>query len=154
MAWIRHKALAVLRGERATAAIEFGLAVPLLLALLIGVVELGFAIYEAMQAYDAAEVGAIYAGKNGWSSSGISTAVTSATSTTGVAATPAPTSFWGCPSESGVVSVASSSSLCAGVVSPGQYVQINASISHSTILPYPGLSLPTTFSVKSIIRLN
>ncbi|MCK9915529.1 pilus assembly protein [Microbacteriaceae bacterium K1510] len=154
MAWARHKALTVFRSERGTAAMEFGLAVPLLLTLLMGVVELSFAIYEAMQAYDAAEAGAIFAGKNGWSLSGISTAVTGATSTTGVTATPAPTSFWGCPSESGIITVASSSTKCGSGSSPGQYVQVNASISHSTILPYPSLSLPTTFTAKSIIRLN
>jgi len=143
-----------LSSERGTAAMEFGLAVPLLLTLLMGVVELGFAIYQAMEAYDAAEAGTIYAGKYGWSATGISTAVTSASTTTGVTATPLPIEFWGCPSESGITTVASGSTKCSSGNSPGLYVQVQASISHVAILPYPGLSLPATFTAKSIIRLN
>lgn len=149
-----HRAVVTMLNERGTAAMEFGLTVPLLLTLLMGVVELSFGIYEAMRVYDAVGAGAIYAGKNGWSASGISTAVTSASTTTGITATPAPVQFWGCPSESGVLSVASSSTKCSNGNSPGLYVQVQASISHSTILPYPGLSLPTTFTAKSVIRLN
>jgi Flp pilus assembly protein TadG len=143
-----------LASRRGTAAIEFGLAVPLLLIVLMGVVELGFAIYEAMQVYDAAEAGALYAAQNGWSSTGISAAVTSATSATGLTASPAPSQFWGCPGESGIATVASSSVKCANGNSPGLYVQVNASLNHATILPYPGLSLPTTFTAKSVIRIN
>lgn len=141
-------------GEGGTAAIEFGLAVPFLLIVLMGVVELSFAAYEAMQVYGAAEAGTIYAAKNGFSSSGISAAVTSATATTGIAASPAPSQFWGCPTEAGISVVASSSVKCTGGVSPGLYVQVNASLAHATILPYPGLSLPTTFTAKSVVRLQ
>lgn len=151
MARIVHK---MVRCRGGSAAIEFGLATPFLLVLLMGVVELGFAIYEAMQVYSAAEAGALYAVQNGWDSSGIAAAVTNATSTTGLTATPAPSEFWGCPSESGIAAVASSSIQCAGGNSPGLYVQVSASIDHSTILPYPGLSLPTTFTAKSIVRLE
>jgi len=154
MAKIGHKAAAVLSEELGTAAIEFGLAIPLLLVVLMGIVELGFAIYDGMQAYDAVEAGAIYAGKNGWSASGISSAVTGATATNGVTATPAPTEFWGCPNETGIATVPSSSTTCTGGHAPGLYVRVNASITRSTILPYPGLSLPTTITAKSVIRLN
>jgi len=137
-----------------TAAIEFGLTIPLLLILLMGVVELAFAIYEAMQVYDAVEAGALYAAQNGWSASGISTAVTSATSATGLTATPAPSQFWGCPGEAGITTVASSSIKCTGNINPGQYIQVNATLNHATILPYPGLSLPTSFTATSVIRIN
>lgn len=142
------------RGELGSAAIEFGLAVPLLLTLLMGVVELGFAMYEAMQVFNAVEAGAIFAAKNGWDATGIAAAVTNATSTTGITATPAPQHFWGCPSDSGIVAVASSSVQCAGGTSPGEYVRVSASLDHSTILPYPGLSLPATFTANSVVRLN
>ncbi|HWK95894.1 MAG TPA: TadE/TadG family type IV pilus assembly protein [Pseudolabrys sp.] len=149
-----HLARRIATNRSGTAAIEFGLTIPLLLILLMGVVELTFAIYEAMQVYDAVEAGALYAAQNGWSSSGISTAVTSATSATGLTATPAPSQFWGCPSESGITTVASSSVKCSGNTNPGQYVQVNATLNHSTILPYPALSLPTSFTATSTIRIN
>ncbi|AXK82922.1 pilus assembly protein [Pseudolabrys taiwanensis] len=154
MRGIRRGIAGPTRGQRGTAALEFGLAIPFLLTVLMGAVELGFAIYEGMQVYVAAEAGALYAGQNGWSSAGISTAVTNATATTGLTATPAPTQFWGCPSEGGITTVASSSTKCGNGNSPGLYVQVNASLGHSTILPYPGLSLPTTFTATSVIRLN
>jgi len=141
--------------EKGTAAIEFGLAIPLLLTLLMGVVELGFAMYEAMQVFNAAEAGAVYAAKNGWDAAGISAAVTNATTTTtGITATPAPEHFWGCPSDGGIVAVASSSVQCAGGDPPGEYARVGASLDHSTILPYPGFSLPTTFTGTSVVRLN
>ncbi len=141
------------QGSRGSAAIEFGLAIPLLLALLMGVVELGFAMYEAMQVYSAAETGAAYAVKNGWDSAGISSAVVSATGTTGITASPAPEQFCGCPSESGILTT-SCSATCTGGNAAGQYVRVSASLAHATILPFPALSLPTTFTANSVVRLN
>lgn len=59
------------RSKSGTAAIEFGLFIPFLLILFTGTVELGFAMYEAMQVNNAAEAGMLYAAKNGWDSAGI-----------------------------------------------------------------------------------
>ena len=75
------------------AAIEFALLSPLLVLLLIGLVEVGFASYEAMQAQNAAEAGALYAARHGWDSAGIQAAVVNATGSSDVTATPAPQSF-------------------------------------------------------------
>ena len=55
------------RSVAGTAAIEFGLAIPLLLIMLMGVAELGFAMYGAMQVYNSVEAGALYAARNGYS---------------------------------------------------------------------------------------
>ncbi len=141
------------RQQQGSAAIEFGLMIPLLLTILMGLVELGDAMYEAMQVNSAAEAGAMYAAKNGFDAAGISAAVVNATGTQGIAAVPAPTQFCGCPSAVGVAPVACNST-CTGNATPGQYVRINAALDHRTILPYPGLSLPTTLTAQSIVRIN
>ena len=139
--------------RRGSAAIEFGLMIPLLLTILMGVIEIGDAMYEAMQVYNSVEAGAVYAAKNGFDSAGISAAVANATSTTGITATPAPAQFCGCPSSAGVAQIACNST-CTGGIAPSQYVRISAALNHQTILPYPALSLPTTLTAQSIVRLN
>lgn len=143
----------VVRTRSGSAAIEFGLAVPLLLTILMGVVELGYAMYEAMQVYDSVEAGALYAAKNGYDAAGISAAVVNATGTPGITATPTPVQFCGCPDASGIVETACDST-CNDGKQPGQYVRISAALKHETILPYPGLPLPTTLTAQSVVRLN
>jgi Flp pilus assembly protein TadG len=142
------------RGDRrGTAAIEFALLSPILLALLLGVVELGFGIYAAIQAQSAAEAGALYAAKHGWDSAGISAAVVNATGASSMAATPAPTLFCGCPSVTGVAAIACNST-CTGGSQPGEYVQINSALARLSILSDPGLGLATTLTGKSAIRIQ
>ena len=91
------------RGIAGTAAIEFGLSIPLLVIIVMGVAELGFAMYGKMQVYNSVEAGALYAAKNGFDSAGITAAVVNATGTQGITATPAPVQFCGCPSATGIV---------------------------------------------------
>ncbi len=145
------------QGDRTagTAAIEFALCIPFFLILLMGLVEVGFAMYQSMQVHNSVEAGMLYASKNGWDPGGIAiaAAVENATGTQGITAMPAPVQFCGCPSASGVVETACNSS-CADGNPPGQYIRINASFVHETILPYPGLPLPTTLTAQSIIRLK
>ena len=136
-----------------TAAIEFGLAIPFFLILLMGVVEVGFAMYQAMQVYNSVEAGMLYASKNGFDAAGITAAVTNATGTTGITATPAPTQFCGCPVAGGISAI-NCNSTCANGTPVEQYIQINATLPHQTILPYPGLPLPTNLTAKSIVRLK
>jgi len=139
--------------ESGTAAIEFGLAIPLLLIMLMGVVELGYAMYESMQVHNSVEAGALYAVQSGGDLAGTATAVVNATGTQGITATPAPVQFCGCPSESGIVTT-SCSTTCADGKTSGTYVRVSASLAHQTILPYPGLPLPATLTAQSTIRLN
>jgi hypothetical protein len=95
----------------------------------------------------------LYALKYGWDAPGISAAVVNATGTEGIAASPAPSQFCGCAQPGGVAEAVCGSS-CADGNPPGQYVRINASLAHRTILPYLGLPLPATLTAQSIMRLN
>jgi Flp pilus assembly protein TadG len=141
------------RARNGVAAIEFALAAPVFLVLLTGLVELGFGLYQAMEVQDAAEAGALYAAKHGWDPAGISDAVVSATGVAGVTASPAPSTFCGCPDAAGIATTLCTAT-CVGGAPPGQYVQVNAAVPHQTILPYPALPLPATMTGRATVRLN
>jgi len=144
----------MIRDRKGTAAIEFALASPFFLALLIGLVDVGFGAYESMQVQNAAEAGALYAAKYGFSSAGISAAVANALGAgSGVSASPAPVEFCGCPSTSGVTS-ASCTSTCANGNSPGTYVQVDAALPYQAILSFPGLPIPATLTGQSVVRID
>jgi Flp pilus assembly protein TadG len=149
------------RSESGTAAIEFGLFIPVLLVVLMGTVELGFLMYEGMQVNNAVEVGILYAAKNGWNSANITNAMVGAsilpTGLNALTATPAPTQFCGCPTAVGITNLGSppcSATACSG--SPaGTYVQVNASLTHTVIIPTPtSWGIPTTLTATAVIRTN
>jgi hypothetical protein len=125
------------------------------LILVFGAAEIGYSAYQAMEVQDAVEAGALYVGKHGWSSpgSGITAAVQAATDVTGLAASPAPMQFCGCSGSTGVVAT-SCTSTCSGGTTPGQYVQINASLTRLSLIPNSGLPLPATFSAQSMVRIK
>jgi Flp pilus assembly protein TadG len=147
------------RSQSGTAAIEFALFTPLLLILLTGTVELGFIMYEAMQVNNAVEAGALYAAANGFNAASITSAVNNAsvlpTGLNALTATPAPTQFCGCPTAAGVTNLGNppcSATACSG--SPaGTYVRVNASLTHTVIIPNPWV--PTTpLTATAVIRTN
>ena len=140
-------------GLAGTAAIEFGLAIPFLLIMLMGLVEVGFGMYEAMQVYSAVEAGALYAAKNGFDATAIANAVVNATATPGLTASPAPVQFCGCPACERA-SLPRRAARPAAAAAPRAPMCASARRwPHDTILPYPGL-LPTTLTAQSVVRLN
>jgi Flp pilus assembly protein TadG len=147
----KDSVLGRLRASSGTAAIEFAITAPMLLILLVGFVEIGFAAYQSMQVQDAVEAGAVYATQNGWNASGIATAVTSATGASGLTATPAPTQFCGCPSATGITTIICTGT-CSDGTAPGQYVQVNATLARISIFPGSGLGLPANLTATSTVR--
>ena len=143
----------VRRDRRGTAALEFGLAVPLLLTLIVGLTETGMAAFEAMQVKNAAEAGVVYASQHPTDIAGIQSAVVNATGTTGITATPAPTSFCGCPGTNGIT-VGNCVALCASGSAQGQYVKVNASLTHVKILTFTGLPNPLVLTGVSTLRVQ
>jgi hypothetical protein len=137
--------------EQATTAIEFGLFTPLLVLLLVGVFEIGFAMYGAMKVSNAAEAGLIYAAKNGWDEAGIANAVTSSTGSSDIQATPAPEQFCGCPAASGVQRVSCNATCPSGDV-PGEYIRIDASLDRTTLFSDTAFTLPAQLTAQAILR--
>ena len=139
------------RALRGTAALEFGLAVPLLAIIITAIVEIGFGMYQAMQVTYAAEAGLAYAAKNGWDSTAIASAATSSTGLSGMSATP--TQFCGCPSSTGIATVACGAT-CSSGQTAGQYIKVSVSLTRMSIIGTTGFGLPSSFSAQSILRQN
>src|SRR5260370_27114589 len=109
--WVGRLAF-LARAERGNAAIEFALATPILLGLLVPVADLGIAFSQQIQVQQAAQAGAQYALLHGWNSSAISNAVTAATTLPSVSAAPAPSQSYGCPTGT-AIAAATNGSPCA-----------------------------------------
>jgi Flp pilus assembly protein TadG len=138
---------------RGVAAIEFALALPVLLLLLAGVADLGFAVYAKMQVQDAAEAGALYAAQNGWNPAGIGAAVVQATGAANILASPAPSQFCGCPTGGHIVATTCGAN-CPDGTAAGSYIQVNASVPRPSILTSFGFSLPATLTGQAVVRVQ
>ena len=147
---VKADALHDLRGS---AALEFALAMPFLMVLLVGTTEVGMAAYQAMQVGNAAEAGTVYASQHPADLAGIQNAVVNATSTAGITATPVPTSFCGCPGAGGITA-GDCVTVCASGGAQGHYVRVNASLAHEKILAFPGFPDPLVLSGHSTVRVQ
>jgi Flp pilus assembly protein TadG len=141
------------RDRRGSVAAEMGLVALLLTTLIAGVIEFGMIIFQVMEVDNAAESGAAYAIRSGFSSSGITTAVTSATGLVGVQASPAPSKFCGCPGTGGVTAVTCSATCSAGD-SPGTYVKVSAQYSFALGQYAVLLGLPNPLTATSTVRIQ
>src|SRR6266568_5787277 len=150
--WVRRLAL-LARAERGNAAIELGLATPILLGLLVPVADRGIAFTQQIQVQQAAQAGAQYALLHGYSSSAISNAVTAATNLPGVSAAPAPSQSCGCPTGTAIAAAACSST-CSNGETAGTYVYVNAQSSYNPVLPYSVLGSGVTLTAQATVRVQ
>jgi Flp pilus assembly protein TadG len=137
------------------AAVEFGLAVPLLVGLLVPVADLGIAYSQKILVDQAAQAGAQYAALHPWHSNSaaeIANAVTSAT-TLPIAATPAPRQICGCPSGTAVTE-ATCGSTCSTSETAGYYVVVNAQLPYTPVLPYSVLGDSVTLASQTTVRIR
>ena len=148
----RIRAVQRLAGDRrGVAGVEFALALPVLMLLLVGMFDYGTLAFQTMEITAAAHAGADYAMHNGWNASAIQTAVTSATSLS-VTASPAPQLSNGCLSGNTVVFTTGSS--CSSGGTPGSYVIVNAQTPFTPLVAWSGLTLPTTLSAQAVVRIQ
>ena len=135
-------------GIRGATAVEFAIIAPTLVSLTSNF-QIGL---RKMQVQNAAQAGAEYAIAHGFSAT-ISSAVTSATTFAGIAASPAPSQFCGCATSSGVAT-ATCNSTCSGGSVSGAYVTVSAQGTYNTILPYPMIPNSFAFTAQSTVRLQ
>lgn len=156
---------ALRHSESGVSAVEFALASPLLLGLILPLLDLGQAMSEQIRLNLAVQAGAQYASLNLWggtSSSDIANIVVGAApnlsiSTGNVSAT----EYCGCPNPSdgptlyaypsAPDSCASKYPSCAGDSQPaGVYVQVTAQFSHTAVVPYS--ASPATLTSTAVVR--
>jgi Flp pilus assembly protein TadG len=145
--------ISALRNCSGASAVEFALALPVLITLLTVLVDFGIGFYEKMEVEDAAQAGTQYALLHGWNSSAIESAVTSATKLSGVSASPVPTKTCGCPSGS-AVTAATCGGTCASGLSAGTYVTVNAQASYTPLITYPLFGSSVKLTAQSVVRIN
>jgi Flp pilus assembly protein TadG len=153
------------RSESGTAAIEFAILAPLLALIFVGMADLGYLMYQAMQLNSAVESGTLYI-TNGVSSSATAPIVTAMQQTGAVTGTPTATCFYGCPngtsgiaSQPGTCGSGSSTSTCSNGYPPGQYFKINAQLSTTTLVATSifgffggALALPNPLTATATVR--
>ena len=151
---------ALRRDEDGVSAIEFALATPFLLLLILPLLDLGQAVSEQIRLNLAVQAGAQYASLNLWGSTSatdIAAIVNNATtlSLTNVSAT----EYCGCPNAGAAptlyaypaapASCDTSYPSCAGDSSPaGVYVQVSAQFTHTSVMPYS--ALPYTNGLQTL----
>ncbi len=142
-----------LKDTTGAAAVEFGFMIPIFALMLISVTDIGLGVYRKMQVENAAQVGAQYAMVHGFDASAISMAVTSATNSTAVSATPSPTKYCACLTGSSIGTV-SCGTICPGGTVAGTYTTVSAQGSYSTLFNYGVVPATYTYNALSTVRLQ
>jgi Flp pilus assembly protein TadG len=153
--WLRRGILLV-RSHDGTSVVEFALATPVLLGLLVPLVDLGMAYSQQIQVEQAAQAGALYASVHPWNSgsvNAISNAVAAAGARPGIAASPPPSQVCGCPSGTAVLSY-SCNSTCPNGQTAGYYVIVNAQLPYTPALPYSVLGDALTLTAQTTVRIR
>jgi Flp pilus assembly protein TadG len=136
--------------------VEFALCSGILLTLCVGMIDFGIGLWQWMQVQSAAQAGAQYAMLNpGAPNSSISSAVTGATTLSGIAVTSGyPQTTCGCPTGSasaptGLTTGVSCGSTCSAGGTAQQYILVKAQVGYSMIVSWPGVSNPLTLTATS-----
>jgi Flp pilus assembly protein TadG len=138
-------------GIRGVVAIEFAMIAMMLIIMTIGTVDMGMGFYRKMEVQNAAQAGARYAMVKGFDVAGIAAAVSAATTYTDIVASE-PSTFYGCPSATGVTTVPQNT-VCPDGTQAGEYVTVSTSATYSTILPLPLFPSSFDFGAQSTVRL-
>jgi Flp pilus assembly protein TadG len=145
------------KAESGIAAIEFAILGAVLCLIVIAVGDLGMGFYSYMQVQNSAQAGAQYAAVKGFNSTAISNAVTSATSISGITASPAPQQFCGCPAGANApqpVAPATCGDKCSDGSPVGTYVSASAQRDYSTLIAWPGFASTYHQTATSTVRIQ
>ncbi|WP_411339215.1 TadE/TadG family type IV pilus assembly protein [Sphingopyxis sp. J-6] len=139
----------LLRHRAGASGVEFALVLPILIALLIGTIDLGAMAWTKMEVQAAARAGANYALVNatkGFDAVKIQAAATSATNLA-VTFPAAPAKAFGCPDATTGITPGSAGVKCANDEFPGSYVTVQTSTDYTPIWFSP-VSLSGTATVR------
>jgi Flp pilus assembly protein TadG len=134
-----------------SAAIEFAMIMPIVVAMLVLMFDLGTGGYVKSRVQTAAQAGTSYVEAHGWDRRGIVRAVREATNLASVGVQAALTC--NCISGTDLVEIPCGST-CPSGVQPGTYVSVTASSVYTPLFPYPGIDRSMTLSASSTVRVN
>jgi len=134
-------------------AVEFGFMIPVLTLMVVSVIDIGLGVYRKMQVEQAAQAGVEYAIAHGFDANSISNAVTSATNSSAITASPSPVTFCGCATGSSISTV-SCGTTCPGGALAGTYTTVSSQATYSTMLNYQVVPYTYTYSKQSTARLQ
>jgi Flp pilus assembly protein TadG len=143
----------VAEDARGVAAVELAILAPLLALMALCTIDLGLGIFCNMQVQNAAQSGAQYAILHGFDQSSISSAVQSASNSSDITASPAPSQFCGCSTSTTINSV-SCGSTCSGGGTPGTYVTVSAQRTYTPLLSYPLIPPSFTLTAQATVRIQ
>jgi hypothetical protein len=148
---------------RGVAIVEFALALPFLVLLLVGLGDLGLGFYQALQVQGAAAAGAEYATLHRWDVTKITTAVQNATNLSWspdcpppaghISACPAPSQVCLCP-DGGTLTPQACGTTCPSGSPVGLYASVSAQLPYSPVVPWPWLNQPLNLSGQAYRRLQ
>lgn len=153
--WIARCVASTLARREGASAVEFAVAAPVLVGLLVPLVDLGMGLYQQVEVKTAAQAGAEYALLHApaFDGTAISSAVTSATGLSGISSSPTPAQSCGCPSGTGITSVGCGTT-CASGQTAGTYVTVNAQSQYTPLISYVALSGTVTLTGQSMVRIK
>jgi Flp pilus assembly protein TadG len=152
------------------AAIELAIIAPVVILCILCVTDLGrFALDKTWVTYAAnagAEYAAAHADDEQYSppypmgsafSAAISTRASSATGATNISVSPAPSSYYGCATSTGVTAStqgATCSSTTSTGGSPGIYVSVTATMPFTALFSAAGIAYPSTITSTAVVRVE
>lgn len=135
--------------DRGASLVEFGLMLPFLALLLLGVIDFGRAYYVNVEVTNAAYTGALYGTQNYTDTTGMQNAATGdAPDISGMTAT----ATYGCECSDGTNAVASCSSPPTCGINVVNYVQVTTSATYTPLFPWPGI--PNSLAMQGTTRLR
>jgi Flp pilus assembly protein TadG len=135
--------------EDGSSIVETALLMPFLLLLLTGAVDFGRAYFMAIEVSSSAEAGALYGTQNVSDTAGM---VTAATLDAPEVGNLVPVAIYGCECSDGSSVSASCVSLPLCTYNVVNFVEVDASATYTSILPYPGL--PSTIALTAKARMR
>ena len=149
------KAATLWRSRDGVAALEFALAVPVLVLLMAGAISFGVAYRMRMEVGNAARAGAAYASAHGFSQPGIKTAAQGATALSNVSVTATEvTSSCADPATGAIISAGGAQTCTCSGSAPGTYVTVTAQMPYTLILAPPGMASSVTLTGVAIARIQ
>jgi Flp pilus assembly protein TadG len=138
--------------DRGSALIELAVTLPLLVLLLVGAADFARVFYVSMALTNAARAGAQYGSQNNRyaDTTNMKTTAESASGTVPMTATPPPSYFCQCATDTGGYTAISCSATCAGHLAI--YVTVNTTSTFNTITQFPGIPHTLTMNRSATLR--